>query len=229
MEYATQLKIDRIVLDHCCGDGLFASLAWNKKKITAGCDIQDSLIKDARRLGIYNKLDVSDVSKQLPYEDAIFDLVFNNSALEHIENLDDALHEVFRVLKPGGEFAFNVLNHRYFEWWPLDETTRRAYRECQPFYHALSITSWSEQLSKVGLSITSYQGYFDEQASRQLAKLDYWFSGTYIRNIPFRYVKLYLRFIPIMSILLYKKLGRYHWKTAPDAGAGYFIKAIKKT
>jgi len=154
-------------------------------------------------------------------------MVFNNSALEHIQDLDSALLEVARVLKPGGQFAFNVLNHRYFEWWPLDETSRQAYREWQPFYHALSIEEWSQCLSKAGLQLTGHQGYFGYEVSRRFAELDYHFSGYYIRKLPFRNVKMYLRWSFLSSWILKRQLEALAWKTEPDAGAGYFIQAVK--
>jgi SAM-dependent methyltransferase len=157
----------------------------------------------------------------------MMDRVFNNSALEHIHELDPALQEISRVLKPGGEFSFNVLNHRYFEWWPLDETSKKSYQEWQPFHHAMSIHEWSDHLAKAGLKITAFQGYFDYRASQFFAKLDYWFSGYYIRKMPSLYVMSYLRLGSLMSSILKRQLEDLTWKTGPDDGAGYFIQVAK--
>lgn len=52
----------------------------------------------------------------LPYETNQFDLVVSAWVLEHISNPDQVFAEVFRVLKPGGQFIFitpNVKNY-YF-------------------------------------------------------------------------------------------------------------------
>src|SRR5215471_3782706 len=38
----------------------------------------------------------------LPFPDATFGLVVNNQVMEHVEDLDAALHEIHRVLRPGG-------------------------------------------------------------------------------------------------------------------------------
>jgi len=227
LEYASSLDIQGNFLDHCCGDGYFASLAWGHAGIYAGCDISENSIASAKKIGIYAQLDVCDASRGLPYDTGKMDMVFNNSALEHIEDLDSALLEVSRVLKSGGKFSFNVLNHRYFEWWPLDETSKQAYREWQPFYHALSIDEWTKRLSKAGLKLIGHNGYFGYEISRRLAELDYYFSGYYIRRLPFRYVKMYLRLYFLISSMVQRQLETLVWKTDPDAGAGYFIQAVK--
>jgi ubiquinone/menaquinone biosynthesis C-methylase UbiE len=228
LEFASALGIKGKFLDHCCGDGLFASMAWNMNSLSAGCDISAGAINVAKKRRIYDRADICDASQKLPYETNSFDLVFNNSALEHIRELGNALQEVARVLKPGGEFCFNVLNHRYFEWWPLDHDTLLAYREWQPFCHALAISEWSERLAEAGFRIQSFQGYFNQRASQWLAKMDYLFSGFYIRGMNARYVKLYLRLRPLTSLFLKRELEKFEWPTDPDGGAGYFIKAIKK-
>jgi SAM-dependent methyltransferase len=227
LEYASSLNTDGVFLDHCCGDGFFGELAWGHSPISAGCDISKDSIEAATRLNIYGRLDVCDASVKLPYPSDTFDVVFNNSALEHIKDLDSALNEVSRVLKAGGEFAFNVLNHRYFEWWPLDKEDMQRYRDWQPFHHALTISEWTERLAKAGLEVISFQGYFDAEISRRFAKLDYIFSGYYIRNIDFKYVKTYLKYRSWMSSLLKWEIKRYSWETDPDEGAGYYIKTVK--
>jgi SAM-dependent methyltransferase len=48
----------------------------------------------------------------MPYADSTFDAVYGSSVLHHLD-LDRALREVFRVLRPGGRAAFaepNLLN-----------------------------------------------------------------------------------------------------------------------
>jgi SAM-dependent methyltransferase len=226
LEYASQLQIRNAFLDHCCGDGIFSSLAWPGKKFAAGCDINQYLIETARSRGIYSRLDVCDASKKLPYESHSFSLIFNNSALEHILDLDAAIKEIVRILASEGIFAFNVLNHRYFEWWPLDDTTKNGYRKWQPFYHALSLEEWSRRLSNAGLKIVSVEGYFDQKTSCELAFLDYYFSGYYIAHMKNIHV-LWYRYLPIIPKIYWKhRLSVLNWKIDPDSGSGYFIQAV---
>lgn len=225
LEYASTLSLNGRTLDHCCGDGLFAKMAWATSKFTAGCDLNEVSLRDAGQLNKHAQLDLCDAGKHLPYQDGYFDLIFDNSALEHIPDLQQSLREIARVLQPGGIFAFNVLNHRYFEWWPMDRKSQEAYREWQPFYHALSIEQWSKELSAVGLEIQDLRGYFNEEASRTLALLDYEFSGYYIKRRPSQIVSDYSSLFGVQRRKWRFRMGDLTWRTDPDAGAGYFITA----
>jgi SAM-dependent methyltransferase len=53
--------------------------------------------------------------KILPFEDQSFDIIFSSNVLEHISDLDDALYECARVLKPGGKMVHVVPSH----WWRI--------------------------------------------------------------------------------------------------------------
>jgi SAM-dependent methyltransferase len=225
LEYASTLPLNGVTLDHCCGDGLFAQMGWTTGKFTAGCDLNEMSLENARRIGKHERLDLCDAGKHLPYPDAHFDLVFNNSALEHIPDLQQSLREIARVLKPQGVFALNVLNHRYFEWWPMDAESMQAYREWQPFFHALSLEEWRRELSAVGLEIEDLRGYFNREAAGMLALLDYEFSGYYIRRRPSRLVSDYSSFLGLERRKWRQRMGELSWRTEPDAGAGYFITA----
>lgn len=228
LEYASTLSLEGRSLDHCCGDGLFAHTGWPNEKFTAGCDMDEHSIKSAERLGKHDRLDVCDAGKRLPYENGSFDLVFDNSALEHIPDLDASLSEVARVTREGGTFAFNVLNHRYFEWWPADRQAMEGYREWQPFYHALSLEEWTRRLAAVGFDVEDVQGYFNEEASRELALLDCEFSGYFIRQRPSELVAKYNSMFGLQRRKWRERLGELTWRTQPDEGAGYFILARRR-
>ena len=228
IEYASTISLTGTTLDHCCGDGLFAAIAWQQQEFTAGCDLNEWAINHARRHHRHARVDSCDAGRELPYDNDFFDLVFDNSALEHIPDLDKALSEIARVTKPGGTFAFNVLNHRYFEWWPGTEEDMAAYREWQPFFHAFSIDQWRRQLSAHGLKVSEFFGYFEEEASRVLALLDCEFSGVSLRNRPSGLVSDYRSWLGSHRRKWKKQIEQLPWRTAPDEGAGYFIKAVRE-
>jgi ubiquinone/menaquinone biosynthesis C-methylase UbiE len=50
--------------------------------------------------------------EQLPFPDRSFDLVSANMVVEHLERPLDVLHEILRILKPGGTFVFHTPNYR---------------------------------------------------------------------------------------------------------------------
>jgi ubiquinone/menaquinone biosynthesis C-methylase UbiE len=50
-------------------------------------------------------------STRIPFDDASFDAVVTNQVFEHVEDLDFALAEIARVLKPGGS-VLSLFGHR---------------------------------------------------------------------------------------------------------------------
>jgi SAM-dependent methyltransferase len=54
------------------------------------------------------------VCENLPVADEVFDLVFLESVLEHVDSPAKSLNEIYRVLKPGGLlYLTTVLKHRF--------------------------------------------------------------------------------------------------------------------
>jgi SAM-dependent methyltransferase len=97
------------ILDYGCGAGWTAVLLAQASGRVDSFDISHTAVKGLRRIAAVNKLDnlhpcVAD-GERLPYPDGCFDLVFAHAVLHHLE-LDKALKEISRVLKPGGRAAF---------------------------------------------------------------------------------------------------------------------------
>jgi SAM-dependent methyltransferase len=66
----------------------------------------------ANRLGLEVETEITD-AEALPFADASFDLVFGHAVLHHIPDLERALAEFRRVLRPGGAVAFCGEPSRY--------------------------------------------------------------------------------------------------------------------
>ena len=64
-----------------------------------------SRVRNAEGLGFTVEGRVAD-AESIPYDDDTFDLVVGHAVLHHIPDLDLAMREVLRVLKPGGRFVF---------------------------------------------------------------------------------------------------------------------------
>lgn len=50
----------------------------------------------------------------LPFEDNLFDVVFSDNVLEHLDHPLEVFNEVYRVLKPGGYFLFKTPNKYHY-------------------------------------------------------------------------------------------------------------------
>ena len=61
-------------------------------------------VRNGERLGLSVEGQVVD-GESLPYDDDTFDLVVGHAVIHHIPDVEGALREVVRVLKPGGRFV----------------------------------------------------------------------------------------------------------------------------
>jgi len=108
------LKKGERVLDIACGQGFFSRELYKQGAEVSGVDISKKLIKIAEKNSprqIY--FHSTNVSTMPMFENNYFDKAISILALQNIEDIDGALHEIARVLKKGGSL-FIVLNHPTF-------------------------------------------------------------------------------------------------------------------
>lgn len=109
---AAHINQQSTVLEIGCGTGLFSGKVYTatKANITA-IDISEILLDEARSKNKGITFKIGDAMK-LDFADNSFDAVFGSSVLHHLE-MDKAVKEIYRVLKPGGRMAFaepNMIN-----------------------------------------------------------------------------------------------------------------------
>jgi glycosyltransferase involved in cell wall biosynthesis/ubiquinone/menaquinone biosynthesis C-methylase UbiE len=57
-------------------------------------------------------------AESLPFADGTFDVVYSNGVIHHTPNTQDVVHEIYRVLKPGGRAIIMVYaENSLFYWW----------------------------------------------------------------------------------------------------------------
>jgi ubiquinone/menaquinone biosynthesis C-methylase UbiE len=94
------------VLDAGCGPGYAAGAAAALGSVCAGIDFSPAMVSAARKRFPAISFSIGDV-EALPVEDASQDAVVSNIVLFHLTEPAKAVMEAFRVLAPGGRFAFS--------------------------------------------------------------------------------------------------------------------------
>jgi SAM-dependent methyltransferase len=224
-ELLSALPMEPPVLDLCCGDGYFCSLI-RPGGVEVGCDMSMQALKNARERALYNGLACADIGKGIPFRDKVFQTVVCNSSLEHVKNVDAALREISRVMKPKGKLYTTFASHYAYEWWPCGPNALKRYLSYQPVYNYFPLEQWEQRMAIAGLRVVGHQYYLSKAAARLLMFLDYHFSHIYMtsdRTLARPFVRG-MRIVPpkIWSTLWGKMFSRIKI-TATDQGGGILI------
>jgi ubiquinone/menaquinone biosynthesis C-methylase UbiE len=95
------------LLDEATGPGYVAAAAVSRGADVVAIDFAAAMVTEARSR--HPDLDVREADVEaLPFADSTFDAVVMNFGALHLAQPDLAFAEAFRVLRPGGRFAFTV-------------------------------------------------------------------------------------------------------------------------
>lgn len=149
-------KIERI-LDIGCGYGYFL-MACLEKGIPEvyGVDISNSAIQKTQTLKDA-KISQLDFSKEKSsFQSEFFDVVTAIDVIEHVEDEDFFVKEVYRVLKPGGIFFFITPNG---DSWPRDIYMKLIYGRDDPTHiNVQGWRHWEALLEKTGFNGVEVKG-----------------------------------------------------------------------
>jgi len=140
----------RRVLDVGCGKGRFARVFREQEPEAEiwGLDISEEMLRYVPA-GIRTR---AGSMTELPFEDGFFDGAYATESLEHAVEIGKAVHEICRVVKPGGRIAiidknadqWGRLNTPEWEqWFTRKELERLLRRDCREVSSRL-ISYWED-------------------------------------------------------------------------------------
>ncbi len=175
--YRSRLVGDRM-LDVGCGYGGLARLVATDLGIgeAHGIDVDETVLEEATSKGVLALH--ADISQgPLPYPDGYFDFITSFGMLDYLPVFDDALDEIYRILKPNGHVLISLPNlaswhNRLFllmGYQPRDvEISREMLPGVHPYYrrqgniighiHAPTTRAFKELMEHTGFRTVAIRG-----------------------------------------------------------------------
>ena len=91
---------DKYILDFGSGEGITANYFAEKNRVVA-VEPWEEMLKDAWTDNEYRQI-IGDVNSLKEFEDNSFDIIFCHNVLEYIDDKENVIRELERVLKPNG-------------------------------------------------------------------------------------------------------------------------------
>jgi len=172
------IELPAPTLDLGCGDGHFASIAFERPP-EVGLDPAPSPIREASRRGAHRSLVCADGGR-IPFASATFASAVSNSVLEHIPHVEAVLEETARVLRPGAPLVVCLPNDRFN---PSLSLTRfftriglvrtagaysRFFTRVSRHVHLDAPEVWLARLDQAGFVVERWWNYFSPRNLRTL-------------------------------------------------------------
>lgn len=144
------------ILDVACGGGYFLreiGRVYGPSVKLSGIDISNEALSIARKecpTATYQ----NSAAETMPFADATFDAITCLGSLEHFLNIEQALAEFKRVLKPGGMVLAMVPNIMWYQDILAVLFTKNRKSRNQTHELFASHGEWKEMLEKAGFTVT---------------------------------------------------------------------------
>ncbi len=159
------------ILDLGCGDGTLSGVIFRGSQTCTlvGLEPDATDAEAARRSGIYAAVHCAP-GNSIPEPDGAFDVVFSNSVLEHIPEIEPVLAEVARVTRPGGRFIFTVPSEQFhaclsgsgplsFLWRMRGQSVEESIDRRLQHHRYWSPEEWMQALRPLGFSTFAVKRY----------------------------------------------------------------------
>jgi 2-polyprenyl-6-hydroxyphenyl methylase/3-demethylubiquinone-9 3-methyltransferase len=175
-------------LDVGCGGGFSCEFMAARGVLVSGIDQSAKCIQAAQKHAESSgfKIDYRQaVAENIPYGDATFDAVVCVDVLEHVENVEQVIAEVYRVLKPNGLFLFDTINRTFKSKlvmiWLLENILRqidRGVHDWNKFIQPEELTEWLDAAGFKNIDIKGFDIFGDGLKLKLFNYINYWKTGV---------------------------------------------------
>lgn len=159
------LNADKVktVLDVGCGGGFVSNFLAKNGFEVSGLDFSEPSLQVARKMDETKSVNyVQGDAYKLPFEDGKFDAVIAFDFLEHVSMPEEIVHEMARVLKPGGRLLFHTFNRNYLSWLVAIKGVQWFVKNTPKNLHKLKLFIRPKELEfyceKAGLRVNGWTG-----------------------------------------------------------------------
>ena len=187
----TYLTPDAVVLDVGAGAGIVEEMHF-RGDVARICGVDlDPRVEQNDKLDEGKHADAG----RIPYKDGIFDVVFADNVMEHLDDPKTVFAEIARVLKPGGVLLFKTPNRSHYmpliarltphEFHPfLNKLRGREAEDTFPTcYLANSVAQTTELAAQTGLEVIDLKRIEGRPEYMRLTVVTYLFGLFYERIV----------------------------------------------
>ncbi|HUT63092.1 MAG TPA: class I SAM-dependent methyltransferase [Anaerolineae bacterium] len=153
------------ILDMGCGSGWLSEMLHNRGLCVIALDLGFDSIKRASARAQAKRVDIPFVQGdmyRLPLRESTFDAVVVSEVLEHLENPQDALDEIAKILRPGGYIIVSTPYRERIQTTLCIHCNRKT--PVNAHLHMFDETILKDMLSKGGFTIQKYIKFVNRQA-----------------------------------------------------------------